>query len=195
MNMTREIVLRDYLKNKWFKKTLIISHKKLDVFNSINSLHSIYVTGFLDTQSPKGCIFDAEHWPFDHNFFDLIILDNALYKHRDKLKQILGQIHFCLANDGELIISSSHGFFVADLVPKALASSFVITKIRLIYKAKNLIMKILTGFATKEFVVFFKKIKSFDLNLNPVLFMNEKTQVRIVSRVDTTTDCKDLNDK
>ena len=82
--MTRDTILRDYLKNKWFKKTLVISHEKLDVFDSINSLHNIYVTGFLDTQLPKGCIFDAKCWPFDYNFFDLIILDNAFCKHRDK---------------------------------------------------------------------------------------------------------------
>ena len=81
--MTRSNVLQQHLKNKWFKRTLVISPEKIEIFDNINTLHSIYVTGFLENCIPKGCIFSVDCWPFDHNFFDLIILEDAMYMHRD----------------------------------------------------------------------------------------------------------------
>lgn len=191
--MKRHQILLQELQHRYYKKALVISKDKLEIFDDINSLHKMNVTGFLTVDNPKGAVFDVDSWPFKHKFFDLIILDNALYSHKSSLKDILAQIHFCLTDDGDFVVSSSKGFFMAELVPKTLANGFVVRKLKPVYKAKNIIMKVLTGFATKEFVAFFRKTKSFDINLNPISILEKTAQTKTANSISTNIDCKEKN--
>ncbi|MFC4891834.1 class I SAM-dependent methyltransferase [Pseudofrancisella aestuarii] len=161
--MAKQRVILRTLQNRWYKRILVISAKQETYFDKLKALNKASVSGFL-IEEPRGCIFDLDAWPFSLKYFDLIILDDIIFTYKKQLKDILEQVHFCLADDGDLVIVSTKGCFAAELLPKAISSGFINDKLTPISSSENRILNNIKKLATREFIAFFKKSRHFDLD-------------------------------
>ena len=67
----------------------------------------ISCSGYLSIGVKTGCIFDVGAWPFDSDYFDLIILDHEFLQDKADIRALLNQLHCCLSDDGEIIVAGS----------------------------------------------------------------------------------------
>ena len=134
----KERIITGYLAQRWYKKALIITSNDHSYLDRINVLRKVVCTGYLKTQHQKGCVFDVEAWPFEHKFFDLIILDQSFLSCSKQMKSSLQQLHFCLADDGEVIAACTGDTRLYKLLSKFLANGFVSKKIQLINPTGNI---------------------------------------------------------
>ena len=161
---TKERVIVKYLYNRWYKKALIISDVEQTYQNKINSLKMVACSGYLTTDTKKGCVFDVRAWPFYSDYFDLIILDHAFLQDKADIKTLLNQLHFCLSDDGEIIVAGSQNIRAYKLFSKFLTNGFLNKKIELINATENIFIDFFKRMLSKNFVAFFKKDSFFKLD-------------------------------
>ncbi|AIT10196.1 hypothetical protein LO80_09590 [Candidatus Francisella endociliophora] len=164
MTNKERIIIR-YLGQRWYKKALIISASKQVYFSKINALKLVVCSGYLQKENPVGCKFAIDAWPFEHKFFDLIILDDSLVDCPKQMKSLLEQLHFCLADDGEVIVASTGKVRLYKVVSKFLANGFLSRKLHLINYTNNFVVNITKKIISKNFVVVFKKDNFFTTNV------------------------------
>ncbi|WP_150467738.1 class I SAM-dependent methyltransferase [Francisella sp. SYW-9] len=157
----KERIITGYLAKRWYKKALIITNKDHDYLDRINVLKKVVCSGYLKSEHQKGCVFDVEAWPFEHKFFDLIILDQSFLSCSKQMRSLLQQLHFCLADDGEVIVSCTGDIRLYKLLSKFLANGFVSKKIQLINPTGNIFIDLFKRIVSKNFVVIFKKDNYF----------------------------------
>ncbi|MED7789246.1 class I SAM-dependent methyltransferase [Francisella sp. 19X1-34] len=157
----KERIITGYLAKRWYKKALIITSKDHSYLDRINVLKKVVCSGYLKTESQKGCVFDVEAWPFEHKFFDLIILDQSFLSCSKQMKSLLQQLHFCLADDGEVIATCSGDIRLYKLLSKFLANGFVSKKVQLVNPTGNVFIDLFKRIVSKNFVVIFKKDNYF----------------------------------
>ncbi|MDE4988353.1 class I SAM-dependent methyltransferase, partial [Francisella tularensis subsp. holarctica] len=87
-------------------------------------------SGYLKNQSPLGCIFDIEAWPFEIKFFDLIILDESFVRCPKQMRALFNQLHFCLSDYGEVIVACVGGISLYGLLSRFLSNGFTSKKVR-----------------------------------------------------------------
>lgn len=162
--MAKQQVILRTLQNRWYKRILVISEKQETYFDKLKALNKASVSGFLVEEPIRGCVFDLDAWPFSLKYFDLIILDDIIFTYKKQFKEILEQVQFCLADDGDLVIVSTKGCFAAELLPKAISNGFISDKLIPISCSDNIILNNIKKLTTREFVAFFKKSKHFDLD-------------------------------
>ncbi|MDE5001015.1 class I SAM-dependent methyltransferase, partial [Francisella tularensis subsp. holarctica] len=75
------------------KKALIITATESNYFHNIKVLKLVACSGYLKNQSPWGCIFDIEAWPFENKFFDRIILDESFVSCPKQMRALFNQLH------------------------------------------------------------------------------------------------------
>ena len=161
---TKEKVIVKYLHNRWYKKVLVISDAKQSYLNNIHSLKIVACSGYLTADPKIGCSFDVGAWPFYSEYFDLIILDHEFLQDKVAIKALLNQLHFCLSDDGEIIVAGSQNIRAYKLFSKFLAGGFLSKKIELINTTDNLFIGFAKRMLSKDFVAFFKKDSFFKLD-------------------------------
>lgn len=159
--INKERIIIRYLGQRWYKKTLIVTTEKQEYFNRIHTLKLVVCSGYLEIQQPIGCVFDIDAWPFDHKYFDLIILDDAINEDSKKMNGLLSQLHFSLAEDGEVVVVSTQNTRLYKLISKFLANGFITKRLRLINYTNNFIVNFIKRIISKNFVVVFKKDNFF----------------------------------
>ena len=178
----KERIITRYLSQRWYKKALIITATESNYFHNINVLKLVVCSGYLKNQSPLGCVFDIEAWPFEHKFFDLIILDESFVSCPKQMKALFNQLHFCLADDGEVIVACTGGISIYGLLSRFLANGFTSKKVRLINYTNNLIVNMIKRIISKNYVVVFKKDNYFKVNaLNVGELVDEPIKAKIYS--------------
>ena len=160
----KEKIIVKYLHNRWYRKTLVISDAEQLYLNKINSLKKISCSGYLSTGVKTGCIFDVGAWPFYSDYFDLIILDHEFLQDKADIRALLNQLHFCLSDDGEIIVAGSQNILACRLFSKFLARGFLSKKIELINPTDNIFINFAKRILSKDFVAFFKKDNFFKLD-------------------------------
>ncbi|MED7819342.1 MULTISPECIES: class I SAM-dependent methyltransferase [unclassified Francisella] len=160
MNIKERIIIR-YLAQRWYKKALVITNNDQAYLDNINVLKKVVCSGYLKTQYKKGCIFDVEAWPFEYKFFDLVVLDQNFSCCFKEMKALLKQLHFCLADDGEVIVACSGDVRLYRIVSKFLANGFVSKKVQLINPTGNIFIDLFKRVISKNYVVIFKKDNFF----------------------------------
>jgi len=171
---TKEKIIVKYLHNRWYKKALVISDVKQSYLNNIHSLKIVACSGYLTTDTKVGCSFDVAAWPFYCKYFDLIILDHKFLQDKSDIKALLNQLHFCLSDDGEIIIAGSENIRAYNLFSKFLASGFLSIKIELVNTKNNVFIDFAKRMFSKDFVAFFKKDNFFKLDLLEVSSLVKK---------------------
>ena len=161
---TKEKVIIGYLYNRWYKKTLIISDIEQPYSKKIHSLKILACSGYLTKNSQKGCIFDVGAWPFYSGYFDLIIVDHEFIQDKIEIKAWLNQLHFCLSDDGEIIVAGSQNIRAYKLFSKFLTNGFLSKKIELINITDSIFINFAKRILSKDFVAFFKKDNFFKLD-------------------------------
>ncbi|APC91843.1 MULTISPECIES: class I SAM-dependent methyltransferase [Francisella] len=178
----KERVITRYLSQRWYKKALIITATESNYFHKINVLKLVACSGYLKVDSPLGCIFDIEAWPFEYKYFDLIILDESFVSCPKQMKALFNQLHFCLADDGEVIVACLGGISLYGLLSRFLANGFSSKKVRLINYTNNFIVNMLKRIISKNYVVVFKKDNYFRVDaLNVSELVNEPIKAKIYS--------------
>lgn len=161
---TKEKIIVKYLHNRWYKKTLVISNLEQRYLNNMHSLKIVTCSGYLAVDTKNGCVFDVDAWPFYSNYFDLIILDHEFLQDNASVKALLNQLHFCLSDDGEIIIAGTNNTRAYKLFSRFLASGFLSIKIELINATNNVFIDFIKRMVSKNFVAFFKKDNFFKLD-------------------------------
>lgn len=154
----KERIITRYLSQRWYKKALIITPKEQNYFYKINVLKLVACSGYLKNEPPLGCVFDVEAWPFEHKFFDLIILDESFINCPALMKAIFNQLHFCLADDGEVIVACSGNISLYSLLSRFISNGFISKRVRLINYTGNFIVNMFKRIFSKYFVVVLKRI-------------------------------------
>ena len=160
----KEKIIVKYLHNRWYKKTLIISGVEQLYFNNINSLKMVACSGYLTTDTKKGCVFNVREWPFYRHYFDLIILDHEFLQDNTSIKALFNQLHFCLSEGGEIIVAGSQNIRAYKLLLKFLTYGFLSEKVELINVTDNIFIDFLKRLLSKDFVAFFRKDNFFKLD-------------------------------
>ena len=160
----KEKIIVKYLHNRWYKKTLFISDTEQLYLKNIHSLKMVSCSGYLTTDSQNGCIFDVGAWPFYRDYFDLIIIDHEFLQDKSDIKALLNQLHFCLSDDGEVIVAGSQNIRAYKLVSRFLANGFLSKNIELVNVADNIFIDFARKILSKDFVAFFKKDTFFKLD-------------------------------
>lgn len=155
--LVKEKIIARYLHNRWYKKALVISLSEPEYLDKIHSLNLVFCTGYLDEARFKGCRFDLSAWPFENSFFDLIIIDHIFLKDKEDINILLKQLHFCMADDGDVIITGTENIRAYNLVSKFLAHGFLSKNLHLISKSNNIVMNLVKRLLSKNFVAVFKK--------------------------------------
>lgn len=176
----KERIITGYLAQRWYKKALIITNNDDSYLDRINVLKKVVCSGYLKTESQKGCIFDIEAWPFEHKFFDLIILDQSSLSCSRQMKSLLQQLHFCLADDGKVIVACSGDIRIYKVLSKFLANGFISKKVQLINPTRNIFIDLFKRIVSKNFVAIFKKDNYFivdGLKVSDLVSESEKKRV------------------
>ncbi|ASG68209.1 hypothetical protein fh0823_11510 [Francisella halioticida] len=160
MKVKERIIVR-YLAQRWYKKALIVTGNDDGYLDRINVLKKVVCSGYLKTQQQKGCVFSVKAWPFEHKFFDLVILDQSSLSSPKEVKALLKQLHFCLADDGEVIVACSGDIRLYKVLSKFLANGFVSKEVQLINPTGNIFIDLFKRIVSKNFVVIFKKDNYF----------------------------------
>ncbi|QWU99978.1 class I SAM-dependent methyltransferase [Francisella salimarina] len=160
----KERIITRYLSQRWYKKALIITPKEQNYFYKINVLKLVACSGYLKNEPSLGCVFDVEAWPFEHKFFDLIILDESFINCPALMKAIFNQLHFCLADDGEVIVACSGNISLYSLISRFISNGFISKRVRLINYTGNFIVNMFKRIFSKYFVVVFKKDNYFSVD-------------------------------
>lgn len=161
----KERIIVKYLSQRWYKKALVITESERNYFGKIKVLKFIACSGYLDVEKPLNCIFDVEAWPFEYKFFDLIILDESLVNCPKQMNALLNQLHFCLADDGEVIVACSGSIRLYKLISKFLANGFISEKLSLVNVTDNFMVNTVKKIISKNFVMVFKKDNFFTANV------------------------------
>ena len=180
--LNKERIITRYLSQRWYKKALIITATESNYFHNINVLKLVACSGYLKTQPPLGCVFDIEAWPFEHKFFDLIILDESFVSCPKQMRALFNQLHFCLADDGEVIVACLGGISLYGILSRFLANGFSSKKISLINYTNNFIVNMLKKIISRNYVVVFKKDNYFRVDaLNVSELVDEPIKAKIYS--------------
>jgi hypothetical protein len=176
---TKKQIMTSYLKDRWYKKTLIITNKRKCSYEYINSVEMTVCSGYIKNND-VGCTFDTVAWPFRCKTFDLIILDGAYLKQKKHSQNILSQLYFCLSDDGDVIIAGTKDIRPYALVSRFITSGFLTKKLELVSKSNNIISSIFKRIISKRFVAVFHKDKLFDISSVGVAEILNKTTSRTV---------------
>ena len=176
---TKKQILISYLKDRWYKKTLIITNKSKCSYEYVNSVEMTVCSGYMKNHD-VGCMFDTVAWPFRCKTFDLVILDGAYLKHKKDSQDILSQLYFCLSDDGDVIIADTKDIRPYALVSRFITSGFLTKKIELVGQSNNMILSVLKRIISKRFVAVFHKDKLFDISGVGVSDIINKTASRTV---------------
>lgn len=153
----KEKIISRYLHNRWYKKALIISSSEPKYLTKIHSLSLVFCSGYLKQAKSIGCKFDAASWPFDHKFFDLIVIDHAFFDDKDDANIFLKQLHFCMADDGDIIIADTKNIRAYNLVSRFLVNGFLSKNLQLINKSDSIALNLMKRLVSKNFIAVFKK--------------------------------------
>jgi hypothetical protein len=104
-----------------------------------------------------GCKFDVSSWPFDHRFFDLIIIDHDFFNNKHDTNTFLKQLHFCMADDGDIVIADTKNIRAYNLVSRFLANGFLSKSLQPINKSDSIMLNLVRRLVGKNFVAIFKK--------------------------------------
>lgn len=178
----KERIITRYLSQRWYKKALIITATESNYFHNINVLKLVVCSGYLKNHSPLGCVFDIEAWPFENKFFDLIILDESFVSCPKQMRALFNQLHFCLSDDGEVIVACVGGISIYGLLSRFLANGFISKKVRLINYTNNFIVNMIKKIVSKNYVVVFKKDNYFRVDaLNVSELVDEPIKAKVYS--------------
>ena len=180
--LNKERIITRYLSQRWYKKALIIIATESNYFHNMNVLKLVACSGYLKTRPPLGCVFDIEAWPFEHKFFDLIILDESFVNCPKQMRALFNQLHFCLADDGEVIVACLGGISLYGILSRFLANGFSSKKVSLINYTNNFIVNMLKKIISRNYVVVFKKDNYFRVDaLNVSELVDEPIKAKIYS--------------
>ena len=192
----KEQIIAKYLSHRWYKKTLVITsgenaNKSASCFYGINSLKTVVCSGYLKTQNEIGCIFELDAWPFEYKCFNLVIIDESFVEGSQWVKALLEQIHFCLSDDGEVIIAGTKNIRAYSLISRFISNGFVNKKIELINSNENIVMNLVKRFFSKNFVALFKKDNFFNVaNLEINNLIKKTTKSKVYRRINAREVCK-----
>ena len=94
---------------------------------------------------------------FKSDFFDLIIIDHAFLDSKLDVNALLKQLHFCMADDGDVIVAGTQNIRAYNLVSKFLANGFLSKNLHLTSKSDIFVVNIVKRLLSKYFVAVFKK--------------------------------------
>ncbi len=184
----KERIIVKYLHNRWHKKTLVISSVEQNYLNNIHSLNIVTCSGYITNSIKRGCVFDVGAFPFYSGYFDLIIIDHEFLQDNSSIKALLNQLHFCLSDDGEIIVAGSKNIRAYKLYSKFLTSGFLSKKIELINATDNICINFAKKILSKNFLGFFTKDNFFKLE---PLEISSLVKNKISYRVCSSTNIKE----
>lgn len=132
-----ETILTKLLCNHRGKYALLIAAHENVCFANAPFLHHCWASGFLAVDQPKGVVFSQSDWPFRHEQFDVVMLENVLIE-RSSLMDIIRNTVNVLHGGGFLIVY--HHDNSDALSASALQSTVVhfgLEKIHEVYNVKN----------------------------------------------------------
>ncbi|GAB4222521.1 MAG: class I SAM-dependent methyltransferase [Francisella sp.] len=180
--LKKENIITRYLNHRWYKRVLVITDSDISYLYKINALKLIVCSGYLKVKLPLGCVFDIDAWPFECKFFDLIILDESFVSSTNHMKALFNQLHFCLADDGELVVANSKGVRIYNLLSHFVTHGFIIKKVRLINYSSNLLLNMVRRIISRQYVVVFKKDNYFSTSTISVgELINEPIRAKVYS--------------